>query len=329
MLKNKELSIIIVNYKSWLVLERCLESFRLYRPVANYEIIVVDNDSQDENLPIFKSKFTDVTFIKNSGNYGFSNGCNLGAKYATGKFLLFLNPDIILTNPNSIDKMLNFAVTHPDVGITTCRKITPKGKSEREITFFNSWLTIGIVRTLYKFIFKAHLATKFSENADIWYPDWTAGSVVLIQAGLFKQIGQWADNLYWMYYKDVDLCKKIHDTGKQVALLRKVELQHAHGGASRRTASTAAITKSEVVCSSHVFIQNNEKGVIRVLLHSVICTNTIVSQLLKVLLTLPTFWRPAFKISTFTFISTLKYYLNALQRKSWLSMRLPLNNHSH
>jgi len=145
MLKNKELSIIIVNYKSWLVLERCLESFRLYHPVTNYEIIVVDNDSQD-----------------------------------------------------------------------------------------------------------------------------------------------------------------------------------THNEPSYRMAST-----TEAICSNHVFIQNNEKGITHFLLHFVICTNTTVSQLLKVLLTLPIFWQPAFKISTFTFISTLQYYLNALQRKSWLSIRLPLNNHSY
>jgi len=327
MLETKELSIVIVNYKSWPVLAQCLESFRLHRPAANYEIIVVDNDSQDEKLTSFKKQFTEVTFIQNTGNYGFSSGCNLGAKHAQGKFILFLNPDIILLDAHSIDKMLHFAITHPEAGITTCRKITPKGKSEREITFFNSWLTIGLLRSLYKLCFKSHLKRKFPESSDIWYPDWTAGSVILIQTKLFKQIGQWADNLYWMYYEDVDLCKKVHALGKPVALLRNVELQHAHGGSSRRNARTAAITKSEVVCSGHVFIQNNEEGVVRFLLHAVICTNTTLSQLLKVLLTLPIFWRPAFKVSLFTFISTLQYYLGALRRKTWLSIRLPINNH--
>ena len=125
-LSDKDLSIVIVNYKSWRVLAECLNSFNQYTPKLNYEIIVVDNDSQDEELEPFSQKYPQVNFIKNTGNNGFAHGCNLGADNAHGKFLLFLNPDTVLTNNTAIDDMFNFAKCNTDVGITSCRRINPK-----------------------------------------------------------------------------------------------------------------------------------------------------------------------------------------------------------
>jgi hypothetical protein len=60
---------------------------------------------------------------------------------------------------------------------TTYRKITPKGLPEREITFFNSWLSIGLLRAIYKLIFANTLKYKFPNNVAIWYPDWTQGQL--------------------------------------------------------------------------------------------------------------------------------------------------------
>jgi len=70
-LSDKDLSIIIVNYKSWGVLQQCLDSFNRYPPKLNYEIVVVDNDSQDGQLGPFSQKYPTVKFVNNSGNYGF------------------------------------------------------------------------------------------------------------------------------------------------------------------------------------------------------------------------------------------------------------------
>ena len=92
---------------------------------------MVDNDSQDRKLEDFSNNFPRVTFIKNSGNNGFANGCNLGADNAQGEFLLFLNPDTVLTSSNAIDSMFEFAKKNSSVGITSCRRINQKGNPER------------------------------------------------------------------------------------------------------------------------------------------------------------------------------------------------------
>ena len=320
-----DLSIIIVNYKCWEVLTRCIESFNKYKPHTSYEIIVVDNDSQDGKFNNFKQQFHEIKLIANKGNYGFSSGCNLGADNANGEFLLFLNPDVTLTNSAAIDDMLSFAKANTDVGITSCRTLYPNGKREREIAFLSPWLTIGWLRALYKLALSRKIANKFPENKNIWYPEWVAGSVILIQRDFFKKIGKWSENKFWMYSEDPDICLKARNNGKKIALLRNVELKHQHGGASRRNPKTTAITKSEVVTSSHVFIHVHTKGINRVALHLVIMINTLTSWLLRTIITLPFFWKDYFKANLLTLIAIIKYYLNIIIRCNWKSKRLKNN----
>jgi len=324
-LNNKDLSIVIVNYKSWRVLAECLNSFKQYAPGLNYEIIVVDNDSQDGELEPFSQKYPQITFIKNSGNNGFSNGCNFGAENTTGKYLLFLNPDVILTSSSAIDGMVEFAKNNTDVGIVSCRTINPKGKPEREIAFENPWLIIGWIRAIYKLLNKKQIALKYGENEDNWYPDWVAGSVILIKSTLFNKIKKWDQDNYWMYYEDVDLCRKVASIGKKIALLRNFELRHAHGGSSRRNPATTAITKSEVVTSNHMFVQIYTQGINRVALHSLMVVNTLISWLLRTLLTLPVFWKDSFKSNLLTLVSIIQYYVHVPTRGTWKSKRLNNN----
>jgi GT2 family glycosyltransferase len=324
-LNNIELSVIIVNYKSWNVLQQCLDSFQQFPPRLNYEIIVIDNDSQDGEFDVFAINNPQIKLIKNSGNNGFSNGCNLGAENTTGEYLLFLNPDVILTSSSTIDGMVGFAKKNTDVGIVSCRTINPKGKPEREIAFENPWLIIGWIRAIYKLLNKKQIALKYGENEDNWYPDWVAGSVILIKSALFNKINKWDQDNYWMYYEDVDLCRKVVSLGKKIALLRNFELRHAHGGSSRRNPATTAITKSEVVTSNHMFVQIYTQGINRVALHSLMVVNTLISWSLRTLLTLPVFWKDSFQSNLLTLVAIIQYYVRVPTRGTWKSKRLNNN----
>ena len=324
-LSKIDLSIIIVNYKCWDVLARCIDSFNKYKPHTNYEIIIVDNDSQDGKFNSFQQQFHEIKLIANKGNYGFSSACNLGADNAKGDFLLFLNPDVTLTSSPAIDEMFNFAKANTNVGITSCRTIYPNGKREREVAFLSPWLTIGWLRSIYKLAFSIKIAKKFPENKNIWYPEWVAGSVILIQKDFFKKIGKWSEDKFWMYSEDPDICLKSNKNGKKIALLRNVEIKHQHGGSSRRNTKTTAITKSEVVTSSHVFIHEHSSSINRVALHLVIMLNTLTSWLLRTLITLPFFWKDFFKANLFTLLAIIKYYLSVLIRWNWKSKRLKKN----
>ena len=128
-----------------------------------------------------------------------------------------------------------------------------------------------------------------------------------------------------MYSEDPDLCLRVTKNDKKIALLRNVELEHLHGGSSRRNPKTNAITKSEVVTSSHVFIHEHTRGLNRFALHLVIMVNTLASWLLRTILTLPFFWRDFFRANLFTLVAIIKYYLSVMIRQTWKSKRFKNN----
>ncbi len=320
-MKGAELSVVIVNYKSWKLLENCITSFSDFPPSLAYELIVVDNDSQDGEFDNFSKLFPDIQFVKNKGNYGFSNGCNLGASYANGKYLLFLNPDTELTNKNAIDEMVRFLKENHNTGIVSCRTISSK-TIERELLFSNPWiLLIGFIRQPYKLLNSKRINKQYPPDADVWHPDWVSGSVVLIESALFNRVGKWNQERYWMYHEDPDLCMKVKKTGRNIALLRNVSINHIGGGVSRKNASTSILTKTEVIISSHNYIQSNAK-LSAILLHFVFGITTLMTLLAKSILASVLFKMKKARIYSSTAAATLKYYYMAIKFKTWKSPRL-------
>ena len=152
---SPEVSIIIVNFKSWEHLEPCLLSITDFKSnTFILETIVVDNYSDDGKFNLFCDKFPDVKFIKNSGNNGFSNACNLGANRAKGNFFLFLNPDTVVTI-RAISILLEIAIKNPNYGIISCEKINRNGKLETSTRLFPQVFTFfGYTRAIHKLINK-------------------------------------------------------------------------------------------------------------------------------------------------------------------------------
>jgi len=146
-----DLSIIIVNYKGWDSLKICLTALESFKNNKySFEVIVVDNCSNDNQLSVFQKRFPNFHFFENKGNYGFSNGNNYGASKAKGEYLLFLNLDIIATE-SSVGKLLQIIKINHDISILSCRKMNNKGKEENICRFFPSFKTLtGLFRAIYK-----------------------------------------------------------------------------------------------------------------------------------------------------------------------------------
>jgi GT2 family glycosyltransferase len=318
-------SIIILNYRSLGYVYDCIDSIDQHPPKDSYEIIVVDNDSQDGKFDDFCNKYSHVKCIKNLGNYGYSSGSNLGAKYARGEYLVFLNPDTELTDSPAIDTMVEYARNNQDTGIISCRKIKPGNKLEREVTFINPWLTLGIIRSLYKKIFINTIEKKNPKNANVWHPEWLTGSVFFIPSDIYHRVGGLSEKDYWMYFEEMDLAHKINQINKTITLVRNVEIKHQHGGSSRINPRTSAITKSEVMISRHVYIQKYYSGINLILLHISMLSIALSSQLIMALVSLPFAWTNKGRSSLLLLSASIQYYWHALINKSWKSRRLKGN----
>jgi len=265
-MKPIDLSIIIVNFQSWDYLNNCLLSFKKYPPSVSYEIIVIDNDSQDEKFNHFQVQHSDVFFHENKGNYGFSHGCNLGATFAKGDYLLFLNPDTELTNDHSIDNMLDYLHSNSEIGIVSCRNVTPQGKG-KELRFVSPWMLFGFIRFFHRLIYKNEILKQSPPYSDVHFPEWVTGSVIMIKKQLFNKINRWNEERYWMYSEDPDLCMKVKKQGKKIALLTNLTIKHVEGGASKPSIHSKIRYKTEDTISKHNYIQENSTSYSRSILH--------------------------------------------------------------
>ena len=249
-----ELSIVIVNYRSWDRLERGLASLRplLAGAARRAEVIVVDNASGDGRLPDFASAHSGARFVENDGNWGFADGCNRGAKEARGEFLLFLNPDA--EDPGGgITTLLSEARAHPRAAIVTARQVDEDGRPQKVFDAYPSlWTLFGFARAVLRLVAPSRYPDPRRDRADYFEVDWVSGSVLLVRRSLFDSLGGFC-NGFWMYSEDVDLCRRARAAGHAVAVAGAVTLTHAHGGASRENPETAALTRSEVVVSRHFY----------------------------------------------------------------------------
>jgi GT2 family glycosyltransferase len=125
------LSIIIVNYNVKYFLEQCLFSLRKSVTGIDAEIIVVDNQSTDGSVEYLKPRFTEVKFILNNTNLGFAKASNVGLKHARGNYILFLNPDTLLSE-NTLEKCISFFEYHHDAGALGVKMIDGSGTFLKE-----------------------------------------------------------------------------------------------------------------------------------------------------------------------------------------------------
>lgn len=324
--KAKDISIIIVNYKSWTHLGNCLNSINeIDQKSFTYEVIVVDNCSNDGNLDKFISTFDSVRFIKNTGNNGFANACNVGASEAVGEQLLFLNPDTIVSK-EPILKMREYLLENEKCGIVSCNQKKPNGTFENTNRLFPSFQTLfGLSRAFFKLIKKKRLIKLFAKNKIVVYPDWVSGSLVFITRGWFEKVQGWNED-YWMYFEDVDISKNVRNLGGTISLLQDVHIIHNHGGSSRINIKTASITKTEVMISKHVYLRNHFKGLYYGILQTLLVVNTIVFKSFLGVVGFFFFFIPKMRLQIYLCFYILKYYFASMTHRAWLSSRAM--NHS-
>ena len=141
------LSIVIVNYKSWTPLTMCLDSL-LNQKKINPKIIVLDNNSDDTKFMEFKSKYKSIHWIKNQDNYGFSKACNIGSKIVKTEWILFLNPDALIPK-DCLEKLMN-KVSNEKNKIIGIKQLNEKDEDTYAYGNFLSYYSInGILRFIY------------------------------------------------------------------------------------------------------------------------------------------------------------------------------------
>ena len=117
-MKKPAVSIIIVNYNSRHLIKDCLDSvLNTNYPQDKFEVIVVDNDSQDDSVEFIKKNYPQIKLIEGKENLGFTGGNNLGLKHSNGKYIALLNVDTRV-DPNWLQELVATA-SKKSVGIVS------------------------------------------------------------------------------------------------------------------------------------------------------------------------------------------------------------------
>lgn len=319
-----KLSIITVNYRSWNHLQSALDALAPRFP-DDWEMIIVDNESEPEAFRNFRERNPWVTMIANPVNSGFGMGCMVGVAEATGSQLLFMNPDVIATT-EQIQALLQIKRENPEIGLLSPRQIGNDGRPQKVFDEFPDVLNQSkLLKSLRRILLPNRAPDPRANHEDLVWCDWITGSFLLIDRLDFDRIGGWSAD-YWMYVEDADLCKRAQDAGLRVAYTPSVEVIHAHGGSSRINVAVKSMTKLEVIISKHVYNWKHAAGIRRWLTHCLIITLRLPGLLLASLLDLLTLRRiAALNVRTSMLVNLAKYYGGVIRSGSWLSPRAKVN----
>jgi GT2 family glycosyltransferase len=232
------LSIIIVNYNVTFFLEQCLYSLQRATTNLQAEVIVVDNGSAGDSITYLRAQFPQVCFIENNTNIGFAKACNKGWQQATGRYVLFLNPDTIIAE-DTLETCLRFFETHADAGAVGVRMIDGTGtflkESKRSFpaplpSFFK---LAGLARLfprspLFARYHLGHLDARRNHEADV-----LAGAFIMIPQNVLNEVGGF-DETFFMYGEDVDLSYRIQKRGYKNYYLADTEIIHFKGESTKR-----------------------------------------------------------------------------------------------
>lgn len=213
-------SIIIVNYNGKLFLKECIDAIKCTE-ASDAELIVVDNASIDGSCNYIREKFPYVRLIALEKNFGFAEANNIGAKYAVGDYLIFLNNDTVVTNGwfNALSKSLLY---DPKIGVVGSKvllynvpgKINSAGA---DITFNGGGYDVG---------FMDNDGKKYSKSC---MKGAVCAASMMVRKKEFLYLGGF-DPLYFMYFEDVDLCWQYWLSGFKVVYVPDSIVYHRFGG---------------------------------------------------------------------------------------------------
>ena len=234
-----DLSIIIVNYNVKEFLQNLLHSAEKASSRISKEIIVIDNASDDGSVEIIKQKFPTVKLIINKNNIGFGSANNQGLKIAQGKYILFINPDCIVSE-NTFDKMISFFNEHPDCGLAGCKILNSDGSLQLACrrSFPGPWTSFTKVTGLSNLfpgsrIFARYNLTYLDENKT-HEVDAVSGSFMMIKRDAYEKVGGF-DDQFFMYGEDLDLCYRVQKAGFKVYYVPDTQIIHYKGESTKRS----------------------------------------------------------------------------------------------
>lgn len=228
-----DLSVIIVNYNTKDLLQKCLESVFASQTNFQFEVIVSDNGSTDESVEMVRNNFPQVRMIENNANLGFSGGNNVALRKVSGRYFLLLNSDTEVRK-DTLDLSVKYMDEHPEVGVMGCKVLLPDGNlheaSRRRFPDpANAFLRLFGLRKFSNYNYQNIPADREMEV------DSVVGAYLLIRKSVTDEVGL-LDEEFFMYGEDLDWCWRVKAAGYKVMYYPGTEITHFLYGSSQAVA---------------------------------------------------------------------------------------------
>ena len=225
-----QVSVIIVNYNTKELTKNTIQSVINKTQGIDYDIIVVDNNSQDGSVEELKNTFQNkITIIESKQNLGFGRANNLAIKQVKGKYVFLLNSDTELIN-NSIKIFYEYMEQNEQVGLC-CGNLYNKKNIPQEscdmhlykntVFSYFFWRLFGIC----KHIFYMKKVMDFNYSNKVQNVAWCLGADMFIRKNILEKIGLFDEKIF-MYYEDMDLCFRIRTKNYLIKSLPQAKIIH-------------------------------------------------------------------------------------------------------
>jgi GT2 family glycosyltransferase len=230
-------SVIIVNWKTPELLARCLDSIGKDSGSSTFELIVVDNDSQDGSVEMLRQRYPQVIVRENPANVGFSKACNQVIPQAHGQYILLLNPDTVVVD-DAISNLARFMDSHPDCGAVGPKVLNPDGTLQLACRRAFPTPQAAFYRVTYLSRLFPNNPTFSKYNLSWADPDQElevdalSGSCMMVRRQVVDEVGLLDEDIF-MFGEDIDWCWRIKQAKWKVFYTPVSVVYHVHGASSR------------------------------------------------------------------------------------------------
>jgi GT2 family glycosyltransferase len=235
-------SVLLVNWNTKDLLQRCLTSLTALDEAVELEVIVVDNGSSDGSVAMLRDEFPDVLRVENEQNLGFTRATNQAYDLSSGDLVLMLNSDTVVAS-GTIRSSREYLEAHPTVGAVGCQLRNEDGTDQSTCFRFPSLLGLFMTSTRLAQTFPDHRILNWDRYGG---RRWSGPHQVDVVMGCFLLVRRRAvstptllDDSYFMYAEETDLCWRLRDGGWKVVFLPQLSIAHV-GGASSKTMAQLA-----------------------------------------------------------------------------------------
>jgi GT2 family glycosyltransferase len=242
-----DLSVIIVNWNTRRLLETCLESIFKFTKVIKFEVIVIDNGSQDKSQELVKNKFPQVKLILNKDNLGFTKANNQGIKIAKGEYVLLLNSDTYLIE-NSFAKLIKKArelAKSEKLGALGPQLLNEDRTIQQSAGFFPHLPQVFYWMSFIDDLPGGTVLKPYHIDHDSFYQkdrqvDWVTAAAILVPKRVIEKAGG-LDETIFMYGEEVDWCYRMKQEKFKIVYSPATKIVHIGRGSSGKISQNAIL----------------------------------------------------------------------------------------